>query len=874
VDSLAGKILRVDPITGLGLPDNPFAEADLSTNQSKVFQLGLRNPYSMTFTDDGRLFISETGWVSNEEINVGEKGANFGWPFFEGADDGVLRRTPGYQNFAEAAAFYARVAAGETTITPAYRAFSHVNNDPGYQMSAIVGASQVYTGDKYPAVFRDDYFFTDIVDGEIYSVDVNDRTKLQFVTDVGAYGPAGFKQGPDGYLYMTDIANGRISRIEITDPNAPENSAPTVTSPIADRVATEDAAFSFTVPAAAFGDLDDDPLALSATLANGAPLPAWLAFDAETGTFSGTPGDAAVGTYQVAVMATDPAGASATDIFALTVTGVNDAPVVSQAIAQQSALPGTPFSFTLPATTFTDLDGDALTLTARRADGRALPAWLSFDPSTGTFAGTPPSGAGTLVIAVRAQDPTGAAVTDYFAVVVTTGNPAPVVENPIDNQAATAGRGFTFALPADTFADDDAFALSAKLTNGKALPAWLTFDPATGTFTGTPPDGPARRLAVSVTATDAEGASASDSFLIRIAAGSNRAPVVASPLADRTVAEEAGVSFALPANAFTDPDGNALTLTAALSSGAALPAWLTFDAATRTFSGTPDDPQVGTVAVRVTARDPAGASASDEFNLTVTPVNDAPTVANSIADRTATEGDAFSFVLPANTFADVDDPTLTVSASGAGGGALPAWLAFDPATRTFSGRPGAADVGAADVTVTARDAGGETAADTFRVTVGAAPTGETVYDDNPAANQTLTATGANDVFRIAAPSRGYEWGPTQDGSGIVIWNDAGFDLLFGFEAIRFSNKTVPLTSQIGPTYLDDPDVVQHLTGRSAEDTFVIAGPSSDYGWGPTESGQGLVLWTLSAEDDTFDVLTGFERVRFSDTTLNVADLLV
>jgi len=91
IDSLSGKILRVDPITGQGLADNPFADAgDLGANASKVWMYGIRNPFSMTFADDGRLFMSETGWYTYEEVNAGHAGSNFGWPYFEGADYGNL----------------------------------------------------------------------------------------------------------------------------------------------------------------------------------------------------------------------------------------------------------------------------------------------------------------------------------------------------------------------------------------------------------------------------------------------------------------------------------------------------------------------------------------------------------------------------------------------------------------------------------------------------------------------------------------------------------------------------------------------------------------------------------------------------------------
>ena len=68
------------------------------------------------------------------------------------------------------------------------------------------------------------------------------------------------------------------------------NDAPVASAVIADQASSEDAGFSFTVPAASFIDVDvGDSLTLSATLADGSPLPAWLSFDAGTHTFSGTP---------------------------------------------------------------------------------------------------------------------------------------------------------------------------------------------------------------------------------------------------------------------------------------------------------------------------------------------------------------------------------------------------------------------------------------------------------------------------------------------------------------------------------------------------------------------------------------------------------
>jgi hypothetical protein len=48
VTSMAGKVLRIDPETGLGLPDNPFFTGNPADAASRVWALGLRNPFRFT----------------------------------------------------------------------------------------------------------------------------------------------------------------------------------------------------------------------------------------------------------------------------------------------------------------------------------------------------------------------------------------------------------------------------------------------------------------------------------------------------------------------------------------------------------------------------------------------------------------------------------------------------------------------------------------------------------------------------------------------------------------------------------------------------------------------------------------------------------
>ncbi|SEQ13693.1 Regulatory P domain of the subtilisin-like proprotein convertase [Pseudomonas cuatrocienegasensis] len=197
------------------------------------------------------------------------------------------------------------------------------------------------------------------------------------------------------------------------------NRAPTLSTVIADQKAAEDSAFVLTLAANAFVDADTgDTLQLSATLADGKPLPAWLSFDAKTRTFSGTPNNDAVGNMAIRVTATDKAGLSVSDSFEVQVSNTNDAPVLVKAIADQAVVEGAPLTFALPTTTFTDSDaGDRLSYQATLANGSALPAWLVFDAATRTFSGTPTQ-TGTVSVKVSAVDLSAAVASDVFDIVV------------------------------------------------------------------------------------------------------------------------------------------------------------------------------------------------------------------------------------------------------------------------------------------------------------------------------------------------------------------------------------------------------------------------------------------------------------------------
>ena len=111
--------------------------------------------------------------------------------------------------------------------------------------------------------------------------------------------------------------------------------------------------------------------------------------------------------------------------------------------------------------------------------------------------------------------------------------------------------------------------------------------------------------------------------------------------------------------------------------------------------------------------------------------NYSPIVLNEIPDRKATVGTPFTYQFPQNTFEDPDGDPLTYKATKGDGTALPSWLTFTADTRTFTGTPGASDVGTLTVRVTADD-GPDTVDDDFDIVVSEAPnTAPTLENDIP-----------------------------------------------------------------------------------------------------------------------------------------------
>ena len=341
----------------------------------------------------------------------------------------------------------------------------------------------------------------------------------------------------------------------------------------------------------------------------------------------------------------------------------------------------------------------------------------------------------------------------------TPSNAAPTLVAPVSDASGVQGVFLRHQVASTAFADadaGDALTYTLARADGSALPDWIRFDAATRTVLGTPIYRDIGTIELRVTATDRAGAAASDTFAVTIA-DLNDAPYLQKVLPHVRVHPGHSLAYRVPADAFGDVDaGDSLTVTATFADGSPLPAWMSFDAASRMLTGVPEEAQLGEYALRVTATDNGGLSANDTFRVVVAHEEQTgipPTVVAEVADQTATEGVGFSFRVPEATFADADDVIQTIegehscldwSASMADGSALPAWLRFNPLTRTFFGTP--PEGGELELAVTVTDHDGQTARDVFRLQIAGVNDAPIPVPDTGSVQEDVAMTAGGNVL--------------------------------------------------------------------------------------------------------------------------------
>ncbi len=323
-----------------------------------------------------------------------------------------------------------------------------------------------------------------------------------------------------------------------------------------------------------------------------------------------------------------------------------------------------------------------------------LPAGLSIDPSTGAITGTDttdPSATSFLDL-ITVTDSTNATLNDFFTFETDSGlsamaTAAPTVVDP--GQTSYTWNGDVTTGGVGTITYDDANAV---------LPAGLTFDPTTGTVSGSPTLS-ATSATATVTATDGLGASVSQSYTF----GVDPALSFVSTT-DPTTIDPGQANYSWNGDVATGGVGP-ITYSDA---NAVLPAGLTFDPTTGTFSGTPSANAVDTQ-VNVFASDSMGAVIGHTYNFIVgSPFTIGTGTPSTLSDGVGT----YSF---SGAEASGGSGAVTYSLTGT----LPAGLSLDATTGLISqlGAPSTTSTATTETfSVVATDALGATSTGQFTIT--------------------------------------------------------------------------------------------------------------------------------------------------------------
>ena len=441
-----------------------------------------------------------------------------------------------------------------------------------------------------------------------------------------------------------------------TSATTPTNNVPIVANPIPDQVAPVGAVFNFFLLSTTFSDADNDTLSYAATQADGTELPTWLSVSGTGRTFSGTPAASDVGVVSVKVTASDGKGGSVSDVFDITVEVDTTPPTLTSADVASNgtqitlvfsepmqSVSAAPSDFTVTA------DGIAVTVSAVNASPNPVhndrvflavsPVFIRQGQDVVVTYTDPTTGDDGLAI----QDASGNDAESF-----TTGvNSVPAVTNTI-TRAAEAPDAPTGLTATASGTDTINLSWTAPVDNGGRVitgykievsidsgTTWtdLVADTASTTTTYEHTGLAAsttRHYRVSAINSIGTGTTPSDVVDATTGTAANATPTVVNVIPGQTATAGTAFTYQFPDTTFNDPDtGDTLSYSATKPDDTALPTWLTFNATTRTFTGTPAATDVETVAVKVTATDTSSATVTDEFNIVVSADTIPPTLTSA-----------------------------------------------------------------------------------------------------------------------------------------------------------------------------------------------------------------------------------------------------
>lgn len=186
--------------------DNPFigltsfngSPVDPDEVRTEFWAVGLRNPWRMSFDPaTGILYSGDVGQGQREEINIIEKGLDYGWSYREGTIEGPRSGAPRGLSFADPWIEY--------------------NHGSGLQQGRSVTGGVVYRGTTFAELFEH-YIFADYVSGNIWAVDIKDPSPGPFRHLIGHGGIAGFGVDPrNGDVLLADLQQGVIWKLARQD---------------------------------------------------------------------------------------------------------------------------------------------------------------------------------------------------------------------------------------------------------------------------------------------------------------------------------------------------------------------------------------------------------------------------------------------------------------------------------------------------------------------------------------------------------------------------------------------------------------------------------------------------------------------------------